>query len=172
MSCTASGLALPRPRYTFTRVGKKHMIATTPIFEFGLMLPSHTPRLGESATIGMALDATENGTSPSASSGKRTHAAPTATTHSEGVVVAGDAEASLLLELVSLPAGDPDVIRKALDELNTAYSAAGASMYQAGQAQEQAAGAGPTGSAETAGDAGKGQEDVVEADYEIVDEKK
>ena len=40
----------------------------------------------------------------------------------------------------SLRTGDPDSIRKALDELNSAYSAAGASLYQQGQAQEQEAG--------------------------------
>jgi molecular chaperone DnaK len=73
----------------------------------------------------------------------------------------------------SLRSGDPDAIRKALDELNNAYSAAGASLYQAGQAQEQGAGAGagqpgPEAPAEGA----PGQEDVVEADYEIVDENK
>jgi molecular chaperone DnaK len=75
----------------------------------------------------------------------------------------------------ALRAGDPDVIRKALDELNAAYSAAGASLYQAGQGQEQPAGAGteqggPEGSGTEA--QGGGQDDVVEADYEIVDEKK
>jgi molecular chaperone DnaK len=75
----------------------------------------------------------------------------------------------------ALRAGDPDVIRKALDELNTAYSAAGASMYQAGQAQEQTAGAGTAQGGPEATDTGSqggGQDDVVEADYEIVDEKK
>jgi len=73
----------------------------------------------------------------------------------------------------ALRTGDPDTIRKALDELNTAYSAAGASLYQAGQAQEQPAEAGSTsGSTETGGESAKGQDDVVEADYEIVDEKK
>jgi molecular chaperone DnaK len=74
----------------------------------------------------------------------------------------------------ALRTGDPDTIRKALDELNTAYSAAGASLYQAGQAQEQQpAGAGSsTGGAETGGTGAGGQDDVVEADYEIVDEKK
>jgi len=73
----------------------------------------------------------------------------------------------------ALRAGDPDVIRKALDELSTAYSAAGAAMYQAGQAQEQAAGAG-AGQAgpEATAEGAQGQEDVVEADYEIVDESK
>jgi molecular chaperone DnaK len=73
----------------------------------------------------------------------------------------------------ALRTGDPDGIRKALDELNNAYSAAGASLYQAGQAQDQGAGAGQPGqegapSEQPAG----GQEDVVEADYEIVDETK
>ena len=75
----------------------------------------------------------------------------------------------------ALRAGDPDTIKKALDELNAAYSAAGASLYQAGQTQEQTAGAGTEqGGPENAGDGsqGGGQDDVVEADYEIVDEKK
>jgi molecular chaperone DnaK len=75
----------------------------------------------------------------------------------------------------ALRAGDPDIIRKALDELNTAYSAAGASLYQAGQAQEQqpADAGSTTGSTETGGEGGtRGQDDVVEADYEIVDESK
>jgi molecular chaperone DnaK len=75
----------------------------------------------------------------------------------------------------ALRTGDPDAIRKALDELNNAYSAAGASLYQAGQAQDQGAGAGAgqpgQGSAPPEPPAG-GQEDVVEADYEIVDENK
>jgi molecular chaperone DnaK len=74
----------------------------------------------------------------------------------------------------ALRTGDPDTIRKALDELNTAYSAAGASLYQAGQAQEQQpADAGSTaGGTETGGTGAGGQDDVVEADYEIVDESK
>jgi molecular chaperone DnaK len=73
----------------------------------------------------------------------------------------------------ALRTGDPDTIRKALDELNTAYSAAGASLYQAGQAQEQTAGAETAqGGPDTSGEGAKGQEDVVEADYEIVDDKK
>ena len=59
----------------------------------------------------------------------------------------------------------------ALDELNAAYSAAGASLYQsaqgqAGRTEGQPAG-GPTGEP-----AAPAQEDVVEADYEIVDDKK
>jgi molecular chaperone DnaK len=72
----------------------------------------------------------------------------------------------------ALRAGDPAGIKKALDELNAAYSAAGATLYQA-------ASAGGTGGADEAG-AGPGPEapgakpkdDVVEADYEIVEEDK
>jgi molecular chaperone DnaK len=79
----------------------------------------------------------------------------------------------------ALRTGDVDSIRRALDELNQAYSAAGASLYQA-------AGASPGGDGGQGGGGGPGQppppgggpegaapqEDVVEADYEIVDEKK
>lgn len=67
----------------------------------------------------------------------------------------------------ALRAGDAPTIRKALDELNAAYSAAGASLYQASQ---QTAGAepGPDGSSAEP----PKQDDVVEADYEIVDDKK
>jgi len=60
-----------------------------------------------------------------------------------------------------------------MDELNAAYSAAGASLYQQAQAQGSPGGdqggpqAGPT-----AEPPGKEKEDVVEADYEIVDEGK
>jgi molecular chaperone DnaK len=79
----------------------------------------------------------------------------------------------------ALRSGDTEAIRRALDELNQAYSAAGASLYQAagtgtpgggpGDAGAGAAGqSGPGGTAEP----GAPQEDVVEADYEIVDEKK
>ncbi|HEU4680473.1 MAG TPA: molecular chaperone DnaK [Gemmatimonadales bacterium] len=73
----------------------------------------------------------------------------------------------------ALRSGDVNAIRRALDELNQAYSAAGTSLYQA-------AGAGQPGSGGAAGEAPgepaqpgqAGQDDVVEADYEIVDEKK
>jgi molecular chaperone DnaK len=76
----------------------------------------------------------------------------------------------------ALRTGEADGIRKALDELNNAYSAAGASLYQAGQAQDQGAEAG-SGAGQPGADAGPSepaadQEDVVEADYEIVDENK
>jgi molecular chaperone DnaK len=69
----------------------------------------------------------------------------------------------------ALRAGDPATIRTGLDQLNAAYSAAGASLYQSAQGpgdEGQPAG-GPTGEPAAAP-----QDDVVEADYEIVDEKK
>ena len=81
----------------------------------------------------------------------------------------------------ALRTGETDAIRRALDELNQAYSAAGAALYQAagagagtGGTGEPSAGPGQPGS----GPGGPGAEpgappdDVVEADYEIVDEKK
>src|ERR1051326_8222969 len=72
----------------------------------------------------------------------------------------------------ALRSGNADEISKALEELQQAYSAAGASLYAA-------RGAGGTGAADEAG-AGPGPEapgakpkdDVVEADYEIVEEDK
>jgi molecular chaperone DnaK len=69
----------------------------------------------------------------------------------------------------ALRTGEADGIRSALDDLNAAYSAAGASLYQSAQAQgaEGQPAGGPTGEPAAAP-----QEDVVEADYEIVDEKK
>jgi molecular chaperone DnaK len=70
----------------------------------------------------------------------------------------------------ALKTGDPAMIQKALEDLNGAYSAAGASLYQAAQGAGGEAGASQqpgTGSAEA-----PKQEDVVEADYEIVDDSK
>jgi molecular chaperone DnaK len=76
----------------------------------------------------------------------------------------------------ALRSGEVDGIRRALDELNNAYSAAGATLYQAaGAAQPNAGsgeGGGPAPGGEPAQGAQAGQDDVVEADYEIVDEKK
>jgi molecular chaperone DnaK len=72
----------------------------------------------------------------------------------------------------ALRTGETDAIRKALDELNNAYSAAGASLYQASQTQDQAAGAGQPGQPSAPSEPAGAQEDVVEADYEIVDENK
>ncbi|MGH7499186.1 MAG: Hsp70 family protein, partial [Gemmatimonadales bacterium] len=71
----------------------------------------------------------------------------------------------------ALRTGEAAAIRKALDELNAAYSAAGASLYQAAQGgQSQPEGQQAQG-AEGASAAPR-QDDVVEADYEIVDDKK
>ena len=64
----------------------------------------------------------------------------------------------------ALKTGDPDLIRRALDDLNAAYSAAGASLYQGAQAS-----AGTPGEGQPA-EGGAPKEDVVEADYEIVDD--
>jgi molecular chaperone DnaK len=69
----------------------------------------------------------------------------------------------------ALRAGDAAGITKALADLNGAYSAAGASLYQ--QATQSTPESGPADAG--AGPAeGKKQEDVVEADYEIVDDTK
>ncbi len=64
--------------------------------------------------------------------------------------------------------GDPAGIKTALDELNAAYSAAGASLYEAANAAGSTSG----GSTETPPAGEPAKEDVVEADYEIVDEEK
>jgi molecular chaperone DnaK len=68
----------------------------------------------------------------------------------------------------ALRTGEVDGIRHALDELNAAYSAAGAALYQSQQGAAQPGGQEPP----TAGAEPPKQEDVVEADYEIVDDKK
>src|SRR5205809_904236 len=70
----------------------------------------------------------------------------------------------------ALRSGNPEDIAKALEELQQAYSAAGASMYAA------ARGAGGGSEGQPAGGTGDAaqpkQENVVEADYEIVDDDK
>jgi molecular chaperone DnaK len=80
----------------------------------------------------------------------------------------------------ALRSGDVDGIRRALDELNQAYSAAGASLYQAagagaggpGQPEGGGPGNGPGAPQGGGTEPQAGQDDVVDADYEIVDEKK
>ncbi|HWO89540.1 MAG TPA: molecular chaperone DnaK [Gemmatimonadales bacterium] len=67
----------------------------------------------------------------------------------------------------ALRTGDPDGINKATEELQAAYSEAGRSLYSTAQAQS----AGGAASGSGAGREAK-KEDVVEADYEIVDENK
>ncbi|HET7042373.1 MAG TPA: Hsp70 family protein, partial [Gemmatimonadales bacterium] len=76
-------------------------------------------------------------------------------------------DAALEAGKAALRTGETDGIKKALEELNAAYSAAGASLYQQGTANA-GEGTGATGE----GPAGEKKEDVVEADYEIVDDKK
>jgi len=72
----------------------------------------------------------------------------------------------------ALRTGEAGGIKKALEELNAAYSAAGASLYQQGQAGGDAGtSTGTTGEA-AGGSAGEKKDDVVEADYEIVDDGK
>jgi molecular chaperone DnaK len=73
----------------------------------------------------------------------------------------------------ALRVGDQAGIKSALNELNAAYSAAGASLYEAANAAGSAGSTGTEGSASQAdGSGGQAKEDVVEADYEIVDEEK
>jgi len=69
-----------------------------------------------------------------------------------------------------------DEIKAAQEELNRAYSEAGQTFYAQSQGQPGAAPGGEPGGAGTAGGTSQGgtppKEDVVEADYEIVDEGK
>jgi molecular chaperone DnaK len=75
----------------------------------------------------------------------------------------------------ALRGDDMNEIRAAQEELSRTFSEAGQTFYAQSQAQPSGAPggeAGPTGQSQ--GPAGQGQqkEDVVEADYEIVDEGK
>ena len=74
----------------------------------------------------------------------------------------------------ALRSGNPDEISKALDALQQAYSAAGASLYAAsrGAGPDSGPGAGAPGGQPEGAAEGHGQENVVEADYEIVDDDK
>ncbi len=74
----------------------------------------------------------------------------------------------------ALRTGETDGIRRALDELNQAYSAAGASLYQAAGTGTPGGSGEPSGGSQPQGgqEAGASPDDVVEADYEIVDDKK
>jgi len=79
----------------------------------------------------------------------------------------------------ALKGNDTEQMNAARDELSQAFSAAGQQMYQAQAAEsaaEEAAAGGPVVEEEPAG-AGAGaeatdDEDVVEADYEIVEDEK
>ncbi len=68
----------------------------------------------------------------------------------------------------ALRTGAPDGVKSALDELSQAYSAAGTSLYEAAQSQSAESGG---GASETKAEPPK-QDDVVEADYEVVDDNK
>ncbi len=72
----------------------------------------------------------------------------------------------------ALRTGSPDAVRTALDDLSQAYSAAGTSLYE--QTQSAGAEAPEGGSGEPqAGEEAKPQgDDVVDADYEVVDDNK
>ncbi len=72
----------------------------------------------------------------------------------------------------ALRGGDSAAIKTALDELSAAYSAAGSSLYASASAGGEPGAAGPEGAAGGEPPAGEAQEDVVEADYEIVDDAK
>jgi molecular chaperone DnaK len=87
--------------------------------------------------------------------------------------VKGRLDAAVEAGKQALRAGDPAGIKSALNELNGAYSAAGASLYQSAtaSAQEAPPGGGEAGAGTGAG-AGAKPEEVAEADYEIVDDGK
>ena len=70
----------------------------------------------------------------------------------------------------ALRSGDTEEIQTALEELNQAFSAAGAAVFDAQQAEEATA-TPSDGATPEEGDASP-EEDVVEADYEIVDDAK
>src|SRR2546425_715222 len=73
----------------------------------------------------------------------------------------------------ALRSGNADEISKALDELQQAYSAAGASLYAArGAGAGAEAGTGTQGGGAQPGAGGREDEKVVGAGYEIVDEDK
>ena len=73
----------------------------------------------------------------------------------------------------ALKGDDASVLNSARDELMQAFSAAGQEMYQSqAQAAGGAPGTGPDAATEAGQTGGGAQEDVVEADYEIVDEEK
>jgi molecular chaperone DnaK len=73
----------------------------------------------------------------------------------------------------ALRSGAPDEIQKALEELTQAFSAAGASIYQGAGAQAGKSDGGTPPGGDAGSPAGEQKkEDVVEADYEIVDEPK
>jgi molecular chaperone DnaK len=97
-----------------------------------------------------------------------------------GDKLSGDAKARVETAIErgkkALKQDDLTELRDAREELMQAFSAAGQQFYQAQAAQEAATGAGAEAGGEaagaTAGEPRGAEEDVVEADYEIVDEEK
>ena len=97
----------------------------------------------------------------------------------------GTLTAALERSRKALKEGDTAEIQSSLEALQQAYSAAGASIYQAQQAEAGAgaggdagfsggatAGAGFADDATSQATGGAAREDVVEADYEIVEDEK
>ena len=81
-------------------------------------------------------------------------------------------DAAIQSAQAALRSGNADEISKALEELQQAYSAAGASLYAARGAGAEA-GAGPSSGADgQPGGEAKKDEKVVDADYEIMDDDK
>src|SRR6266571_8841624 len=72
----------------------------------------------------------------------------------------------------ALRSGNPDEIGRALDELQQAYSAAGASMYAASRGAQPGGGTDGGGQPAAEPSSGTKQDNVVDADYEIVDDDK
>ena len=72
----------------------------------------------------------------------------------------------------ALRSGDDEEIKRALEELSQAYSAAGASLYQEAQSQSTESTDAEGGDTAGAEAKEKEEEEVVEADYEIVDDSK
>jgi molecular chaperone DnaK len=71
----------------------------------------------------------------------------------------------------ALRSGEADAVQRALDELSQAYSAAGTSLYESAKAQSAEQPSGDAAAGAEPGAEAK-QEDVVEADYEVVEEDK
>ena len=131
------------------------------------------PRDVASRELRELRERSNDGGVPSSASPHRQRRPPVALARQRPVDVVLDAKSALDAALEtgkeSLRTGDAKTIRSALEGLNSAYSTAGAAMYQSQQASAE------TGAPETAGaeqPSGARQDDVVEADYEIVDDKK
>jgi molecular chaperone DnaK len=71
----------------------------------------------------------------------------------------------------ALRTGSPDAVKTALDDLSQAYSAAGASLYEQAQASASDTAAGGASEPGAGGETKAQGDDVVDADYEVVDDK-